>query len=254
MQGLPVVIGRGQVAVKKDAFAALLARIPAVLAQGEGLPRDRLAAGVSGLLPQADEGWVRVGGQSGNSVMPDEAPSSQPSPGSGRRRTSVGGSRSEVVLDEALKRLVASGAVRVRGSVYSVPRPEQDQARASLEALLTAQIAQTLRQSRLSPPDVATRLHGRRVLERLVREGEVVRTHDLVQKRDVLFHREAIAEARRRLMPLLWQLPGLLVSEVGAALGISRKCSVPLLEHLDAIQFTRRIGDRRTFAPMSVPE
>ena len=34
----------------------------------------------------------------------------------------------------------------------------------------------------------------------------------------------------------------------GAVLGISRKYSVPLLEHLDAIRFTRRIADRRVLA------
>ncbi|HYZ62775.1 MAG TPA: SelB C-terminal domain-containing protein, partial [Acetobacteraceae bacterium] len=78
----------------------------------------------------------------------------------------------------------------------------------------------------------------------------VVRAHDRVQKRDVLFHRDAIAEARRRLTPLLAG-SGLLVSEAGAALGISRKYSVPLLEHLDAVHFTRRAGDRRHLAKPS---
>jgi selenocysteine-specific elongation factor len=36
-----------------------------------------------------------------------------------------------------------------------------------------------------------------------------------------------------------------LVTEVGAALGISRKYSLPLLDHLDTIRFTRRVKDRR---------
>ncbi len=36
-----------------------------------------------------------------------------------------------------------------------------------------------------------------------------------------------------------------LVTEVGAALGISRKYSMPLLDHLDTIRFTRRVKDRR---------
>ena len=44
---------------------------------------------------------------------------------------------------------------------------------------------------------------------------------------------------------------GLLVREAGEALGISRKFSVPLLEHLDAIQFTRRVGDRRVLGAPS---
>jgi selenocysteine-specific elongation factor len=40
----------------------------------------------------------------------------------------------------------------------------------------------------------------------------------------------------------------LLVTEIGAALGISRKYSLPLLDHLDTTRFTRRINDRRVRA------
>ncbi len=242
LQAFPVVIVRGQVAVTLEALAGLLERIPAVLAKGNELSREQLNSVLDrdrkGPLPPG-EGWVRA-------LVVDQ-PSPRPSP-EGRARRNV----SDEVLDEALKRLVASGAVRLQGGVYTVPRPEQDQARASLEARLAAQIVQALRRGGLSPPDA--RSPGKRVLDRLVQEGEVVRTHDRVQKRDVLFHREAIAEARRRLMPLLEQPPGLLVSEIGAALGISRKYSVPLLEHLDAIHFTRRVGDRRMLALIATPE
>jgi selenocysteine-specific elongation factor len=85
------------------------------------------------------------------------------------------------------------------------------------------------------------------VLERLVRDGVLVRAHDSGQKRDVLFHRDAVATAQSRLRTVLVP-PGLLVSEIGAALGISRKYSVPLLEHLDATGFTRRLGNRRVLA------
>ena len=92
------------------------------------------------------------------------------------------------------------------------------------------------------------------MLDRLVRAGDVVRTHDRVQKRDVVFHRDAVADARRLLTPLLERPPGLSVGEIGAALGISRKFSVPLLEHLDAIGFTRRVGDRRMLALAPAPE
>ena len=204
-----VVIGRGQVAMMPAALRALQERIQAVLAAGEGLPRERLAASLG-------------------------------DPGAG-----------EEMLDEALQRLVASGAVVLRAGTYALPRPDQDQARVSLESRLAAEIAQALRDGGLAPPDpaaVVTEVEGKRALDRLVREGEIVRTHDRSQKRDVLFHRDAIADARHRLTPLLAHRPGLLVSEVGAALGISRKYSVPLLEHLDTIRFTRRVGDRRVLA------
>jgi len=83
---------------------------------------------------------------------------------------------------------------------------------------------------------------------RLVREGIIVRAHDRVQKREILFHLDAIATARRQLAPLLAHPPGLLVSDVGATLGISRKFSVPLLEYFDEIRFTRRVKDRRVLA------
>src|SRR3546814_2193573 len=60
----------------------------------------------------------------------------------------------------------------------------------------------------------------------------------------MLFHRDAIDSARRRLEPLL-QPPGLLVTEIATALDISRKYAMPLLDHLDAIHFTQRIDERR---------
>ena len=63
----------------------------------------------------------------------------------------------------------------------------------------------------------------------------------------MVFHRDAIETAKRRLAPLLAQ-PGLLVGAAGAALGTSRKDSVPLVEHLDTMSFTRRIADRRALA------
>jgi selenocysteine-specific elongation factor len=88
-------------------------------------------------------------------------------------------------------------------------------------------------------------LQSSRAVERLLREGVIVRAVDRAKGKEILFHRDAIEEARRRLSPLLEREPGLLVTEVGAALGISRKYSMPLLDHLDAIHFTRRIKDRR---------
>jgi selenocysteine-specific elongation factor len=153
------------------------------------------------------------------------------------------------VLDMALARLVASGRIE-RASRIRLIRAEHEQARKAGEDKLATSLATAFRRAGLSPPtdkppDIATR----RALDRLVREGVLVRAPDKAQKREVLFHREAIEEARRRLRPLLADGPGLLVSDAGAALGISRKYSVPLLEYLDATQFTRRIGDRRQLSP-----
>jgi selenocysteine-specific elongation factor len=155
------------------------------------------------------------------------------------------------VLDEALGRLLARGVIRKRGSQLLVPRPEEDRARDHHEAALASQIAETLQRGGLAPPipsAIVTDPPSKRAVDRLLREGVVVRALDRAKGREILFHQEAIEDAQRRLAPLLECAPGLLVTEVGAALGISRKYSMPLLDHLDTIRFTRRINDRRVRA------
>ena len=152
------------------------------------------------------------------------------------------------VLDEAVARLLACSAIAKRGSQLVVPRPDEDRERARNEAERAFQIVETLRRGGLSPPDpsvIVTDALSKRAVDRLLRDGVIVRAVDQAKGREILFHRDAIEEARRRLAPLLERGPGLPVTEIGAALGISRKYSMPLLSHLDTIRFTRRIDDRR---------
>ena len=152
------------------------------------------------------------------------------------------------VLDEVLGRLLAAGAISKRGSQFAVPQPAQDRARIRNDAELASRIAETLRRGGLAPPSpssIVSDLQSSRAVDRLLRDGVIVRAVDRAKGKEILFHRDAIEEARRRLAPLLERGPGLLVTEIGAALGISRKYSMPLLDHLDTIRFTRRVRDRR---------
>lgn len=152
------------------------------------------------------------------------------------------------VLDEALHRLQARGAVSERGGRLLIPRPDADLARARAEAELASWIAENVRRSGLTPPnpsEIVTDSASKRAVDRLLRAGVLVHAMDRAKGRELLFHRDAIKEAQRRLAPLLERPPGLLVTQIGAVLGISRKYSMPLLDHLDAIRFTRRIEDRR---------
>jgi selenocysteine-specific elongation factor len=152
------------------------------------------------------------------------------------------------VVELALARLSAQGFLVKRESRYLIPRPEEDRARARDEAALAAQIAEALRQGGLMPPrpaEIVSDAASKRAVDRLLREGTVVRAIDRAKHKEILFHEDAIDEARRRLVPLLEAGPGLLVGEICTALNISRKYAMPLLDHLDTIRFTRRIGDRR---------
>ena len=154
------------------------------------------------------------------------------------------------VVDAAVAQLAAAGRARVEGGRVRLVRAAQERARADAEADLARRLGERLRAGGLAPPDLSTEAPGpdaRRALERLVRQGLAVRTLDRVQKREVLFHADAVDAARRRLAPLLAP-PGLLAGKAGRALGVSRKYAIPLLEHLDAVRFTRRVGDRRVLA------
>jgi selenocysteine-specific elongation factor len=155
------------------------------------------------------------------------------------------------VLEAALGYLRTRGAVAERGGQLRVPRPDVDRSRAHNESLRAVQIAEALRRAGLTPPSpsaIVTDPQSKRAVDRLLREGVVVRAVDSAKGREILFHQDAIADARRRLAPLLADAPGMLVTEIGEALGISRKYSMPLLHHLDAIRFTHRIADRRVRA------
>jgi selenocysteine-specific elongation factor len=156
---------------------------------------------------------------------------------------------STAVLEEAVARLVADGTASRDGGAVRLYRPEQERAVFDLDEELAMRFAGMLRSAALQPPDLAdlTAEHTRAVivLERLTRAGIIVRLVDRTQKRTLLFHRDAIRGAQDILAPLLASAPGLLAKDAGAALGVSRKYSIPLLEYLDTIRFTRRAGDRR---------
>lgn len=205
---LPVIVARTGLVVQKTAMDRLLSRIPTLLA------------------PQA------IG------VSHDNLLSAVPG-------------TSAAVLQEAIDRLLAQGVIQERGSLLSLPRPDEDRARARNEAELATEIAEMLQRSGLTPPnpgEIVIDPLSKRAVDRLLRERVIVRAVDRAKGREILFHKDAIDEARRRLTPLLEHPPGLLVTEIGTALGISRKYSMPLLDHLDTIHFTRRIHDRRVLA------
>ena len=207
LPALPAVLGRSRVAVLESEWERVLAAIPGALAE-----RDA-------------------------EVPPDRLAALLPWAG-------------RAVLDDALSELVRRGALVRTGGGVRLHAPNRDRDRADEEAAGAARMADTLRRAGLSPPDIWTVVpdpRAKRLADRLIREGVVVRAVDKVQKRELLFHQDAIELAKQRLRPLLGGA-GLAAGEAGKALGISRKYCVPLLEHLDAIRFTRRIADRRVLA------
>jgi selenocysteine-specific elongation factor len=155
----------------------------------------------------------------------------------------------EPVAGAVLRDLAATGEVAQAGTLWR--RADFDPARNETEAV--KRLEQSFRRAGLNPPDeaeaVGRDIRRREALNYLIASGTVIRAVDRVQRRAVLFHREAVMDARARLLDAFPGAAdaegGFLAREAGAALGISRKFSIPLLEHLDATGFTRRAGDKR---------
>jgi selenocysteine-specific elongation factor len=152
----------------------------------------------------------------------------------------------DAVLAAALAQAVFAGRLRRQGGLFALADLGREEAARSRDRLLAARLLDAARSGGLTPPDLLTETdpQSRHILAALVRAGALIRTHDPGQKRDILFHPDAVREVQRQLSLSLPE-EGMLVRDIGTLLGISRKFSIPLLEHLDSLQFTRRMGDRR---------
>jgi selenocysteine-specific elongation factor len=77
----------------------------------------------------------------------------------------------------------------------------------------------------------------------LLESGTLVRVSE-----DVIFHAEAMARIRAGIETKLAESGSITVSVVRDLFGTSRKYAVPVLEYMDKIGITRRIGDERVLA------
>jgi selenocysteine-specific elongation factor len=259
-----------------DALAALAGAPPerivtqALAAAGEaGAPLSRLAR-LAGVSPARAADLLGGAVQAGGGVMvaadsfarlrqrllkalADQV-ESQPNGVARRKLTALLPGAGPEALDHAIAQLAAEGALRQDGGTVRLPPRRADaESQARQIAAMAQEMIAVLRAAGLDPPNtdkLAPTPLARRILEQLAKDGRVVKTLDRVQKREVVFHPDAIAEVKARLRPLLGGA-GLTTGEIGAALGISRKFSVPLLEYLDVVRFTRRQGDRRMLGPDS---
>ncbi|KQT50065.1 translation elongation factor [Methylobacterium sp. Leaf456] len=154
----------------------------------------------------------------------------------------------EAVTAAALRDLIATRDAAQTGPLFR--RADFDPTRNETEHVRALEAV--FRKGGLTPPDeieaVGRDIRRQAALKYLLASGTLVRALDRVQKRTILFHRDAIETGKAQLAQTFAGQPtGFLAKEAGAALGISRKFSIPLLEHLDTVRFTRRNGDRRVF-------
>lgn len=117
---------------------------------------------------------------------------------------------------------------------------------------------QRVRQGGLAPPDLDELLDGRQrheaLLRLLVDAGRLLMLPAEDGRRRLVFHRETVAEAKRRMCEAFPPPGAFTVSDARRALGSTRKYIVPLMEYFDGIGYTRRHGDRHAVAAGAMQE
>jgi selenocysteine-specific elongation factor len=84
------------------------------------------------------------------------------------------------------------------------------------------------------------RARAQKIVTLLLRDKVLIKISD-----DLVFHREALADLRKRIAVEKTKSPKLDVTRFKDLTGVSRKYAIPLLEYLDREHVTRRVGDER---------
>jgi len=141
-------------------------------------------------------------------------------------------------FDLFVRRLAALGTVVEDGEVLRLPEhqvrltPEQEERARAYEA--------ALRREPFTPPAPAEYGLDPELVQALADLGRVVRITD-----EVVFAPEAWETMRERVLALIESNGSVTLAQVRDALGTSRKYAQALLEYLDQLRLTRRVGDAR---------
>jgi selenocysteine-specific elongation factor len=137
----------------------------------------------------------------------------------------VGGNNKEVTQ--------RGGLIRLSGFMPSFTTEQQQR----VEQLLQLFFAHPY-----TPPDrtEAEELVSVEVVGALIEQGRLIKLGG-----GILFLHETYAEAIAKLVEYLRNHEGMTASEARDILGTTRKYILPLLEHMDALHITRRVGDER---------
>ena len=149
------------------------------------------------------------------------------------------------LFDAALARLLEQGSVVAAGN--AVARPEHSPVLDADAERARNQLAKIYRNAGLEPPDLdelppelATRPDLALLIRFLERDGTLIR---LSATR--LIHTAALSEAVAAVRTQLTIGQELGIAEFKDVLKLTRKHLIPLLEHMDRMGVTRRVGDRR---------
>ena len=121
------------------------------------------------------------------------------------------------------------------------------------EKKIAEEIARSFASGGLKPPELNEVLQDnpqrKRLYHLLTEIGELVPIHSRELNRLLVFHRRSIGGMVRKLERAYPDSTAFSVADVRKLVETSRKFAIPLLEYLDSVRVTIRIGDRRKLNP-----
>jgi len=157
----------------------------------------------------------------------------------------VFGSGDDRLYGHSLDSLAAGGRIAIQDGFARLA--EFSPARSPAEDAARGQIAEAFRRGRYAPPaadEALATVHDRAVAERMLQalldDGDLVNVGG-----EIVFHREALEEIKARVVAHIAAHGEITVAALRDQLGSSRKYTLTVLEYLDTIRLTRRVGDTR---------
>jgi selenocysteine-specific elongation factor len=141
----------------------------------------------------------------------------------------------------ALSSLVAQGRLEERDGAIATPNH-----RVAIDALdgPAARLLELLGNDPFAPPSLSEAMQrtgaGAEVVRALAQRGTIVRVSD-----DIAFTKDAYSNAVGMVQELIATTGSVTVAQLRDRMGASRRPVLALLEHLDAVKLTRRVGDQR---------
>jgi len=146
------------------------------------------------------------------------------------------------VLDDLLRQKkaeVSGETVRAAGRGVVMKDEESESKRTIEHAFASAGLAvPALKEVLASLP--VDKVRAQKIMTLLLRDRVLVKLND-----DLVFHRDALAELRRKLAAYKSKSSKIGVPQFKELTGITRKYAIPLLEYLDRERVTKRVGDER---------
>jgi selenocysteine-specific elongation factor len=84
------------------------------------------------------------------------------------------------------------------------------------------------------------KVRAQKLVTLLLRDKVLVKVSD-----DLVFHRDALTDLQQRMVAEKKRSPTIDVARFKDLTGVSRKYAIPLLEYLDRMHLTRRVGNDR---------